>query len=83
MEDLLKEEAQIREILNEIEPLIMSVEAERKFQEATCCYICGRRFLDNLIKVRDHDHIGISGDVNAPNYTNYRGASCQRCNLNL
>ena len=83
MEDLLKEEAQIREILNEIEPLIMSVEAERKFQEATCCYICGRRFLNNPIKVRDHDHIGISGDVNAPNYTNYRGASCQRCNLNL
>jgi hypothetical protein len=47
MEDLLKEEAQIREILNEIEPLIMSVEAERKFQEATCCYICGRRFLED------------------------------------
>jgi hypothetical protein len=32
--------------------------------------------------VRDHDHVGVSGDVNSSQYTNNRGASCQKCNLN-
>lgn len=83
LEDLFKEEAYITDILNDIEPLIMSEEAERKFRTTKNCYICNRIFNDKLIKVRDHDHVGVRGDVNSSQYTNYRGASCQRCNLNL
>lgn len=83
LEDLFKEGFYITDILNDIEPLIMSEEAERKFRTAKNCYICNRIFNDKLIKVRDHDHVGVRGDVNSSQYTNYRGASCQRCNLNL
>ena len=83
LEDLLKEETYIRNILSEIEPLIMSEKAESEFQSATNCYICGRQFNEKLIKVRDHAHEGKSGCNSSPQYTNYRGASCQRCNLNL
>ena len=80
---MLKEEAYINEKLDHIEPLIMNEEAENQFKKATHCYICNGRFTDKLIKVKDHDHLGVDGDVESPSYTNYRNAACQACNLNL
>lgn len=83
LEDMLKEEEYINEKFSKIEPLIMNNETEKAFKNATNCYVCNRFFTDKLIKVRDHDHLGVNGDIESPNYTNYRGAACQSCNLNL
>ena len=82
-EDIMREEIYIEEKLKQIEPLIMNDDTERQFQNATNCYVCKRPFSEKLIKVRDHDHLGINGDTESPNYSNFRGAACQRCNLNL
>ena len=82
-ESIMNEENYIQSKLGEIEPLIMSEETEGQFQRATNCYICNCLFTDKLIKVRDHDHLGMIGDLQSPAYSNYRGAACQRCNLNL
>ena len=38
-------------------PLEMTEEEEDLFQGSDKCYICGHKYLDNEIKVRDHCHI--------------------------
>ena len=83
LNDLMKEEAYIREKLNDEESLIMNDAAEESFQKATHCTICGIRFTEKSQKVRDHDHLGVKGDVNSPTYSNFRGATCEACNLQL
>ena len=83
LNDLMKEEAYIREKLNDEESLIMNDAAEESFQKATHCPICGIRFTEKSQKVRDHDHLGVKGDVNSPTYSNFRGATCDACNLQL
>lgn len=80
-DDMLKEEEYIKEKLSHIEPMMMNEESEKTFQNATHCYICNQPFT-NLIKCRDHDHLG-TGDPTSDNYTNFRNAACQSCNLNL
>lgn len=80
---MIKEEEYIQSKLDQIEPLIMSEETEKQFQEATNCYVCNRSFNEKLIKNRDHDHLGVNGDTESPQYSNYRGSACVRCNLNL
>lgn len=82
LDNMLKEEEYITQKLSQIEPLIMNEETEQQFQDAIHCYVCNRLFTDKLIKCRDHDHL-VVGDVESPNYSNYRGAACQRSNLNL
>lgn len=82
-ENMIKEEEYIQSKLDQIEPLIMSEETEKQFQEATNCYVCNRSFNEKLIKNRDHDHLGVNGDTESPQYSNYRGSACVRCNLNL
>jgi len=82
-EDMFKEEEYIQNSYADVEPLIMIEETERQFQKTTHCYICNRMFTDKLIKVRDHSHIGVTGNTQCSNYSNYRGAACQSCNLNL
>lgn len=82
-EDIMEEEEYIKEKLSEVEPMIMNEATEKQFQNAPNCYVCNRQFTENLIKVRDHDHLGVNGDQQSPNYSNYRGAACNRCNLNL
>lgn len=62
-EDMLKEEEYINEKFSKIEPLIMNNETEKAFKNATNCYVCNRFFTDKLIKVRDHDHLGVNGDI--------------------
>ena len=83
LQNLLKEEEYIKDILAENEPLIMNDETERAFQEASECHICKKPFTDKKIKVRDHYHIGVTGDINTPNYSNFRGSACMDCNLNF
>lgn len=82
-ENIFAEEEYITHILDEPEPLIMNSETEKQFKNATNCYVCNRLFSDNLLKVRDHDHLGVNGDSESDTYSNYRGAACQKCNLSL
>ena len=82
-ENIFEEEMFIDEILRDPEELIMNEETEKHFQEATNCYVCNQPFSQKVIKVRDHDHLGVNGDPESPAYTNYRGAACQRCNFSL
>ena len=82
-ENMFHEEEYIEDILRDPEVLEMNEETEKQFKAATKCYICQRPFTDKLIKVRNYDHLGVNEDSTLPNYSNYRGAACQRCNLNL
>ena len=83
LEAMMKEEVYIRERLADIEPLKMTNISEMEFQNATHCSICTEPFNNGSIKVRDHHHIGVTGHYDSPAYTNFRGASCQSCNLNF
>lgn len=83
IDQIMEEEIYIKEKLSNPEPLIMNNETEFQFQNAKNCHICGKVFTADDIKVRDHVHIGLNDDINSPLYSNYRGAACQACNLNL
>ena len=54
-------------------PLQMTDEEEEIFQVAEECHICGKKYLDNEVRVRDHCHI--TGQ--------YRRSAHQDCNLKL
>ena len=59
----------------EVKPMDLSAEEEAQFQASTHCYMCQETFqpeLNNLKKVRDHNHA--TGE--------YRGAAHSICNLN-
>ena len=72
LQSLLKEERCIRDHLQNIEPIKMSVEDEICIQSDTNCHMCGITFFNDITKVRDHcDVTGL-----------YRGAACRECNLN-
>ncbi|KAK3107584.1 hypothetical protein FSP39_017789 [Pinctada imbricata] len=73
LQELLQEQAEINDILQEIEPLTMTDSNEQDFQRSTQCHICTKTFTASSVKVRDHCHV--SG--------RYRGAACQSCNLNF
>ncbi|XP_071177928.1 uncharacterized protein [Mytilus edulis] len=73
LHSLLDENKRIKAILNNPEPLCMTVEDEEDFQSSTHCHICMEEFTDSTIRVRDHAHV--SGK--------FRGASCRDCNLNF
>ena len=54
-------------------PLQMTDEEEELFEAAEECHICGKKYLDTEVRVRDHCHI--TGQ--------YRGSAHQDCNLKL
>ena len=54
-------------------PLQMTDEEEELFKAAEECHICGGKYLDTEVRVRDHCHI--TGK--------YRGSAYQDCNLKL
>ena len=66
---MIKERDRIVKRLEKIEPIVMTPEEQKDFDEATHCYICG--FDLGADKVRDHDHID----------GKYRGAAHSECNL--
>ena len=51
-------------------PLVMSPEDEDKFQKATSCHICGKKYKKTDKRVRDHCHI--TGE--------FRGSAHNQCN---
>ena len=55
-------------------PLDMSETANKNFKSATNCYVCLKKFTQDLIPLRDHNHLKKND--------NYRGAICNSCNLN-
>ena len=69
---LFEEEEYIDGLMTISQPLHMTEEDERQFEEASACHICGEQF-DKQGKVRDHDHLT----------SKYRGAAHLSCNLNF
>lgn len=53
--------------------MIWDDNTSQDFEEAKSCHICNEVFSTNDMKVRDHCHV--SGK--------FRGAACNKCNLNL
>lgn len=53
--------------------MIWDDNTSQEFEEAKSCHICNEVFSTNDMKVRDHCHV--SGK--------FRGAACNKCNLNL
>ncbi|KAK3731226.1 hypothetical protein QZH41_004694 [Actinostola sp. cb2023] len=70
LESLLEEEKRINEILKVVEPMVITGDEERVFQQAEDCHICGDPL--GADRVRDHDHLtGL-----------YRGPAHNECNIN-
>lgn len=75
MEKMLEEVNYCKKIIknNFNKPLKMTNEDEENFQKADKCYICGKKYVDKDIRVRDHCHV--TGK--------YRGSAHQDSNLNF
>ena len=56
-----------------IKPLIMTENDELCFKLMDKCHICGKKYTDKDVRVRDHSHI--TGK--------FRGSAHQECNLKL
>ena len=54
-------------------PLVMTEDDEQRFRTMDGCYICGNKYTDKDVLVRDHCHI--TGK--------FRGSAHQECNLKL
>ena len=75
MEEMLKEVQYCEKIIKTKfkKPLKMSSEDEQNFNAAKECHICGKKYTNEDIRVRDHCHI--TGQ--------YRGSAHEDCNLKL
>ena len=75
MEKMLEEveycKAVIKKHFNK--PLVMTEEDEQHFRTMDGCHICGEKYTDKVVHVRDHCHI--TGK--------FRGSAHQECNLKL
>ena len=54
-------------------PLVMTEVDEQRFKNMDGCHICGEKYTDKDVRVRDHSHI--TGK--------FRGSAHQECNLKL
>ncbi|XP_071153082.1 uncharacterized protein [Mytilus edulis] len=70
---LLEEEKEIRDILNRIEPMIITEYDKLDYKYAKKCYVCKKAFSSKNYKVKEHDHV--TGSI--------RGISCNNCNLQI
>ena len=75
MENMLEEVKYCKKVMKTFfnKPLKMTKENEEKFEKATTCHICDKKYTEKDIRVRDHCHI--TGK--------YRGSAHQECNLKL
>ena len=75
MENMLEEVKYCKKVMKTFfnKPLKMTKENEEKFEKATTCHICDKKYTEKDIRVRDHCHI--TGQ--------YRGSAHQDCNLKL
>jgi hypothetical protein len=71
IECLLKEKAEIEDILADIAPMRLTPEDRRDFSEATTCCICDQPLGDTALKVRHHCHVT----------SRYIGCAHSVCNL--
>ena len=75
MEKMLEEvkycEAVIKKHFNK--PLVMTEDDEQRFKTMDGCHICGEKYVEKDVRVRDHCHI--TGK--------FRGSAHQECNLKL
>ena len=75
MEKMLEEveycKAVVKECFNK--PLVMTEDDEQHFRTMDRCHICGNKYTDKDVRVRDHCHI--TGK--------FRGSAHQECNLKL
>ena len=69
LDHMIEERKRIVKRLEKTEPIVMTPENQKDFDEATHCHIC--HVLMGIDRVRDHDHV--SGK--------YRGAAHSECNL--
>lgn len=83
LDSLLREEKYVKDILADDEPLLMTKETETLFRNSTHCHICEQPFNEKTKKVRDHYHIGVEGNPDSSEYSNFRGAPCNSCNFNF
>ena len=75
MEKMLEEVKYCKKVMKTFfnKPLKMTKEDEEKFEKATTCHICDKKYTEKDVRVRDHCHI--TGE--------YRGSAHQDCNLKL
>jgi hypothetical protein len=66
----LEEEKELKKLMAQNKPLVVTQEIEEQYKNATTCYICGGAF---GVKgpTRDHDHMTAE----------FRGIACSRCKL--
>ena len=75
LEEMLKEVEHCKKVIKTKfnKPLIMTHEDEANFEAMNHCHICGNKYTDKGVRVRDHCHI--TGK--------FRGSEHQECNLKL
>ena len=75
MQEMLKEEKYFREIIQRKfnKPLKMNKKQEQEFKAAKECHICGHKYTEKDVRVRDQCHIT----------EKYRGSAHEDCNLKL
>lgn len=61
----------VKVILNRVEPMQISADEERQFQNSKVCHICETSYTADDVKVRDHSHL--TGK--------YRGSAHSKCNI--
>ena len=75
MEKMLEEVKYCKAVINKHfnKPLVMTKDDEQCFKTMDGCHICGEKYTDKNVGVRDHCHIT----------ENFRGSTHQECNLQL
>ena len=75
MEKMLEEVEYCKTVIKKYfnKPLVMTEDDERHFKTMDGCHICGEKYTDKDVRVRDHCHI--TGK--------FRGSAHQECNLKL
>ena len=75
LEEMLKEAEHCKKVIKTTfnKPLIMTDEDEANFEAMNHCHICGNKYEDKDVRVRDHCHI--TGK--------FRGSAHEECNLKL
>ena len=77
MEKMLEEVEHCKTVIKKHfnKPLVMTEVDEQHFKTMDGCHICGEKYTDKDVRVRDHCHINITGK--------FRGSAHQECNLKL
>ena len=75
MEQMLEEVKYCKDVIkkNFNKPLVMTEDDEMRFKQMDECYICGEKYVEKDVHVRDHCHIN----------GKFRGSAHRECNLKL